>query len=146
MSIDYYADTGFLISLYINETTTAAANSAVKAVTQPLPLMPLGFLELRNALYLAVFKKQIQERIRRAAWQTMERDIHNRVFMKVQLDTDRLHDKAADLANKHSATAGTRTLDLVHVAAALLLGTKFFLSFDHRQRNVAKREDLEILP
>jgi hypothetical protein len=144
--MDYYADTGFLISLYINETTTAAANSAVKAVRQPLPLIPLGFLELRNALYLAVFRKQIEERIRRAAWQTIERDIRDRVFIKAQLDPDRLHDKAAELADKHSATAGTRTLDLIDVAAALLLGTKLFLSFDHRERNVAKREGLGILP
>jgi predicted nucleic acid-binding protein len=144
--MDYYADTGFLISLYINETTTAAANSAVKVITHPLPLIPLGFLELRNALYLAVFRKQIQERIRHAAWQMIERDIRNGVFMKVQLDPDRLHDKAAELADKHSVTAGTRTLDLIHVAAALLLGTKLFLSFDNRQRMVAKREALEILP
>jgi predicted nucleic acid-binding protein len=143
--MDYYADTGFLISLYINETTTIAANSAIKAVTQPLPLIPIGFLELRNALYLAVFRKQIQERIRRAAWQTIERDIRDGVFIKAQLDPDRLHDKAVELADKHSATAGTRTLDLIHVAAAILLGAKSFLSFDNRQRNVAKREGLGIL-
>jgi predicted nucleic acid-binding protein len=144
--MDYYADTGFLISLYINETTTAAANGAVKTVTQPLPLIPLGFLEFRNALYLAVFRKQIQERIGRAAWQTIEWDIRDGVFIKAQLDPDRLHDKAAELADKHSATAGTRTLDLVHVAAAILLETKLFLSFDNRQRIVAKREGLGILP
>jgi predicted nucleic acid-binding protein len=144
--MDYYADTGFLISLYINETTTTAANSAVQAVTQPLPLIPLGFLELRNALYLAVFRKQIQEQIRRAAWQTIERDIRSGIFTRAQLDPDRLHEKAADLADKHSATVGTRTLDLIHVAAALLLGSKLFLSFDNRQRNVAKREGLGILP
>ncbi|HYZ72403.1 MAG TPA: type II toxin-antitoxin system VapC family toxin [Chthoniobacterales bacterium] len=144
--MDYYADTGFLISLYINETTTVTANSTLQAVTQPLPLIPLGFLELRNALYLAVFRKQIEERIRRAAWQTIERDIHGRIFTRTQLDPDRLHEKAAELADKHSATAGIRTLDLIHVAAAVLLGTRRFLSFDNRQRIVAKREGLEILP
>ena len=109
-------------------------------------MIPLGFLELRNALYLAVFRKQIQEGIQRAAWQTIERDIRNGVFIRAQLDPDRLHDKAAELADKHSATAGTRTLDIIQVAAALLIGAKLFLSFDNRQRNVAKREGLGILP
>jgi len=109
-------------------------------------LIPLGFLELRNALYLAVLRKQIQEGIQRAAWQTIERDIRNGVFIRAQLDPDRLHDQAAELADKHSATAGTRTLDIIHVAAALLIGAKLFLSFDNRQRSVAKREGLGILP
>jgi hypothetical protein len=144
--MDYYADTGFLISLYINETTTVSANSALQAVTQPLPLIPLGLLELRNALYLAVFRKQIQERIRRAAWQTIERDIRSGIFTRAQLDPDRLYEKAAELADKHSATAGTRTLDLIHVAAAILIGANQLLSFDHRQRNLAMGEGLQVLP
>ena len=39
-----YADTDFLVSLYLNEATTTAANAAVQTVRQPLPLIPLGFL------------------------------------------------------------------------------------------------------
>ena len=74
-----YADTGFLVSLYLNEATTTAANAAVQTVRQPLPLIPLGFLELRNALYLAVFRKQISEATRAAAWQRVELDIKNSI-------------------------------------------------------------------
>jgi hypothetical protein len=40
-----YADTGFLVSLYLNEATTTVANAAVQTVRQPLPLIPPGFLE-----------------------------------------------------------------------------------------------------
>jgi predicted nucleic acid-binding protein len=144
--MDSYADTGFLISLYINETTTAAASSVVQTITGPLPLTSVGFLELRNALYLAVFRKQISEAIRRAAWQTIGRDMRTGIFTTARLDSDKLHARAAELADKHSATAGTRTLDLIHVAAAILLGKKQLLSFDNRQRTVATREGLRVLP
>ena len=39
-----------------------------------------------------------------------------------------------------------RSLDLLHVAAALELRAKSFLSFDTRQRQAARAEGLKILP
>ena len=144
--MDSYADTGFLISLYINEATTATASLAVQNVTESLPLISLGFLELRNALHLAVFRNQIRESVRRAAWQAIERDIRNGIFTSARVEPETLHEKAAELADKHGAITGTRTLDLIHVAAAILLGANQLLSFDHRQRNLAMREGLHVLP
>src|SRR6516164_4975614 len=141
-----YADTGFLVSLYLNEATTTAANAAVQRVRQPLPLIPLGFLELRNALHLAVFRKQISEAIRAAAWQSVELDIKNGIYIEAPLSQLDLHEKAAQLAQKYTAIFGTRTIDLLHIAAAVLLGASQLLSFDERQRQVAKREALKLRP
>ena len=141
-----YADTGFLVSLYLNEATTKAANVAVKTVRQPLPLIPLGFLELRNALYLAAFRKQISEATRKAAWQRVELDIKNGIYVEAPIGQLDLHEKAAQLAQKYTATFGTRTLDLLHIAAAILLGASQLLSFDERQRQAAKREGLKLRP
>jgi hypothetical protein len=36
-----YADTGFLLSLYLPETTTAAASTAVRRLRAPLPITSL---------------------------------------------------------------------------------------------------------
>jgi predicted nucleic acid-binding protein len=41
---------------------------------------------------------------------------------------------------------GTRSLDLLHVAAALALEAKVFLSFDDRQRKAAASEGLQVKP
>jgi predicted nucleic acid-binding protein len=41
---------------------------------------------------------------------------------------------------------GCRTLDLLHVAVALSLGVKTFVTFDERQRAVAKLEGLTVKP
>lgn len=141
-----YADTGFLVSLYLNEATTVAANAAVQSVRQPLPLIPLGFLELRNALYLAVFRKQITEATRLAAWRRVELDIRNGIYLETPISQADLHQKAAQLAQNYTGSIGTRTLDLLHLAAAILLGARQLLSFDERQRQVAKQEGLKLRP
>jgi hypothetical protein len=55
----YYADTGFLLSLHLQETTSAAAAAIMQTVAEPLPVTPLVALEFRNALRLAVFRQTI---------------------------------------------------------------------------------------
>ena len=49
---------------------------------------------------------------------------------------------ADELSDKYSGKEGQRTIDLLHVALALECGAKIFLSFDRRQRNLAKTADL----
>ena len=44
---------------------------------------------------------------------------------------------AARLAEGHSMTTGTRSLDILHVAAAKAVRAVEFLTFDTRQRAVA---------
>ena len=41
---------------------------------------------------------------------------------------------------------GTRSLDLMHVAAAMILEAGLFLSFDERQRKAAEAEGLRTEP
>ncbi|MEO8429559.1 MAG: hypothetical protein ABI651_20895 [Verrucomicrobiota bacterium] len=53
-----FADTGFLASLYLKESTSARARTAMQAAAVPLPLTPLGSLELRNALNRAVHRQR----------------------------------------------------------------------------------------
>jgi predicted nucleic acid-binding protein len=46
------------------------------------------------------------------------------------------------LARRHVATLGVRTLDSLHVAAALELGAGRFWTFDDRQTRLAEAEGL----
>ena len=54
-----YADTGFIVSLLLPERTTAAAEEIAGGLDQPLPVIPLLLLELRNALNLAIARGRI---------------------------------------------------------------------------------------
>jgi predicted nucleic acid-binding protein len=118
----------------------------MRSVKPPLPLTPLGLLELQVALYLAVFRRQITEPQRKEAWRLIEGDIKSELFVPTPVPPAALHEAAVRLAEKYSPTIGTRTLDLLHVAAALILGARVFLSFDIRQRKAAEEEGLKVVP
>jgi hypothetical protein len=54
--------------------------------------------------------------------------------------------RASDLSARHTTRIGCRSLDILHVAAALELGAVRFLSFDGRQRQLARRAGLRTGP
>ena len=141
-----YADTGFLLSLYLAETTTAAAAAAMQRTTAPLPLIPLTLLEIRNGLRLAVFRRLITEHERALCWNQFEEDLDAGVYQRVAVPRTDLHERATRLADAHSSRLGTRTLDILHVAAALELAITTFLSFDRRQRALARAAGLRVRP
>ncbi len=46
----------------------------------------------------------------------------------------------------HTDRLGTRAIDLLHVACALLLESDMFLTFDARQSEPARSESLDVAP
>ena len=53
-------------------------------------------------------------------------------------------DRAKRLAEKQTLRLGTRTLDVLHVASALVLKADTFYTFDVNQRKMAKAEGLVV--
>ncbi len=45
-----------------------------------------------------------------------------------------------------AAALGCRTLDIIHMAAALVIGVKKFVTFDHRQAALARMAGLNVKP
>ena len=52
--------------------------------------------------------------------------------------------EAERLSTSYSERLGTRSLDILHVAAALVLGVKEFHTFDTRQAKLAKTAGLKV--
>jgi hypothetical protein len=52
--------------------------------------------------------------------------------------------EAERLSARYSEKLGTRSLDILHVAAAVILGRDAFLSFDGRQRSLARAARLRV--
>ena len=142
----YYADTGFLLSLHLQETTSPDAAAAMQNVTEAIPLTPLVAMEFRNALRLAVFRQQINEAERAVAWKSFENDIASGVLEEATAEIRAVHSEAESLCDQFTATIGVRTLDLLHVACARVLGRTEFLSFDKRQRALAQAVGMSVLP
>ena len=49
-----------------------------------------------------------------------------------------IHSRAAELAQMHSAKLGTRSLDILHVAAAECIRCSHFVTGDQRQARLAE--------
>ena len=76
----------------------------------------------------------------------MEADLASGFLVPRTVPAADLHAKARELSDRYSPTLGTRSLDLLHVAAAVLLETETFFSFDERQRQAAAGEGMEVKP
>lgn len=140
-----YADTSLLISLYGRDPNTSAAVALVQSHRPTFFLTPLGEAELSNAIELRVFRQQWTIMEARAVRSGFLSDVSAGVF---QLrDPDREFWQTVErLSRRHSARMGTRTLDVLHVAAALLLRPDAFFTFDERQGKLARAEGLRVFP
>jgi predicted nucleic acid-binding protein len=107
----------------------------------PVLLTPFGELELANALSLRVFRKELSSGKAKAARSLFVTDVENGVFAVRPLPAT-LFDRAKRLTRTRTSHLGTRTLDVLHVAAALLLQADTFFTFDRNQARLAKAEGL----
>lgn len=137
-----YADTGFLCSLYAPDAHTRPAVDRMARQTLPLPITWLHRLEFRNALRLRVFRKEITPGQRDASLNAMLADLAAGVLAHAEAPMADLTTEAERLSALHSETLGTRSLDILHVASALVLGLPEFLAFDRRQQSLAKAAGL----
>ena len=137
-----YADISFFFSLYATDTQSPKADAWRQANPLPLPFTAFHRVELRNALSLAVFQKRLTQQETQAAWQEVENDLATGWLVPRGGLWHRTLREAELLAQNHTPTAGTRTLDLIHVAAARLLPAAEFCSFDTRQTILASQVGL----
>jgi predicted nucleic acid-binding protein len=141
-----YADTGFIVSLYLPETTSQRAIEVARRLAEPLPVTPLILLEFRNALNLAMKRDEINTSQRDAIWRTFETDISDGIFIHAPVSLQEVHRHARQLSDRHTFRIGTRSLDLLHIATAITLGAKGMFTFDERQAKAARAEGLKVKP
>ena len=138
-----YADTSFLVSLYMLDANSALAAARIKPAALPLLLTPFTELEITNAFYLRLFRKELDHSKVKAARSLLRRDTANGILEFHPL-TSVMLDEAKRLAEKHTRRLGTRSLDVLHVACALVLHAGAFYTFDEKQRKLAEAEGLVV--
>lgn len=138
-----YADTSFLISLYTPDANSSRAAKMMGAKPMML-LTPFGELELLNALELRGFRKELSHREVKRARDAFESDRDGGIF-SLQPAPTLLYEVAARISRRHAFRLGARTLDILHIASALILKVEAFYTFDERQRDLAKAEGLRII-
>ncbi len=141
-----YADSSFLVSCYIADANTAAAKGWLSHTGAPLAFTALQTLELRNALELGVFRGLFPAAGATAARANLEKDLRSGRLVRTTVNWPLAMRLAAQLSARHSAVMGTRSLDILHVAAAKTLRAVEFVSFDTRQRTLAAAVGLHVVP
>jgi predicted nucleic acid-binding protein len=137
-----YADTSFLVSLYLPDAHSPAAWDIMKSRPY-LYLTPLHELEFINAIQLAVFRKFISKKESKLVLRNFEQD-RSSIFALTQMPPE-TYARVEQLARRHTSVIGTRSLDILHVATALILKPDSFFTFDERQQKLAKAERMRIL-
>jgi len=137
-----YADSSFLVSLYIPDANSAALRT-MQASSGDRLVSVLCELEVVNAFGLRVFRKQATPAEANSALSNFERDLREGLFLLRGLP-EPIFERARQLSQQTTAKLGTGTADLLHVAAALELGADFLHSFDQQQRKLAHAVRLKL--
>jgi predicted nucleic acid-binding protein len=143
--LNAYADTSFLVSLYGRDPLSPAALDEVQTHKPILVLTPFVEVEFTNATELRVFHKEWTPPEARAVLEEFVQDLSSGILKTQPLPAE-VFGLARRLSRRHTAKVGTRSLDLIHVASAILLRPDVFYSFDERQRKIAATEGLTVRP
>jgi len=138
-----YADTGFLCSLYAPDAHSERAIGWMERRADPVCFSWLNQVEFRNALRLRVFRKEITAAQRDASINLLLADLTAGLLRSVDPQQENVCLETERLSALHTGRLGTRSLDILHVAMAIVLGSRRFLSFDQRQLKLAKAAGLE---
>lgn len=137
-----YADTSFLFSLYALDANTSAALAIYNGdARRPLIFTPWQRFELKNTLRLAV------HRFKRAGqavpfsignvFKQIDDDIKTGVLRHKEPDWRDTFRMAEELSSTLTEKTGAGGVDAWHVAAAALLRSDSFWTFDEEQSKMA---------
>ena len=141
-----YFDTGILVKLYAREINSREAGELVDQCGTPLHYTDLHNAETTNALHLKRRRQEMTDADLDRALRLIQGDLDEGVLVRTLLDWPRVWKTCRELSERHAVATGCRTLDALHVAAAIVLGAREFVSFDIRQRKLAERAGLRLLP
>jgi predicted nucleic acid-binding protein len=141
--LSIYADTSFLVSLYISDHHSSEAQRLI-AAKPILCLTPLHRAEWAHAVEQHVFRGQLTASESRQVYADFDGDRVAGLWLEVGLP-ERAFEVCVELARRHAARMGSRTLDSLHVACALELKAERFWTFDERQRKLAAVEGLKTM-
>ena len=141
-----YVDPSALRSLYVHDDRSARFCAWRRRIHGALPVTRFGTAELVNSIHLAVHRGFISLDSAKAAVADFYADVEQGRLVLVDVLWRRALDLTAELSADHTATLGTRALDVFHVATALTLDRiTHFASYDDRQVALARATGLKVL-
>lgn len=145
-------DTSFLCAIYRRQSNSPAAAAHAATMKEPLHVTALLVYEFRQSLRLQVWRHSHNPREgmpladAQAALSQFAADLASGVAVLEPCTFQDVLRRAEDLSHRHTLAGGHRSFDVLHVATALHLGAREFLTFDTNQRKLAAAEGLAVKP
>lgn len=147
-----YPDTSFLCAFYVKQSNSPAAAAHAATMREPLHIAAFLDFEFRQSLRFQVWRHAANPREglapvdAQAALNQFNADLASGVAVREPCSFQDVFRRAEDLSNRHTVAGGHRSFDVLHVATALHLHAKEFLTFDTNQRALAASEGLAVKP
>ena len=147
-----FPDTSFLCAFYRRQDNSPPAAAYFKAMPEALPVSGLLLYEFRQSVRFQVWlqardkSRGYPQSVAEVALAKLQSNLDAGALVVVTADWPDVHRLAETLSKRHTLAGGHRSLDLLHVATALHLGAREFLTFDTNQRRLAAAEKLKVRP
>jgi predicted nucleic acid-binding protein len=141
--LSVYADSSFVVSLYITDAHSADARRHVKGAP-PLILTPFHRAEWAHALAQHQFRGSLSSDGAQRMDALFASDLAAGVYQE-EVVPEKAFELCAVLARTHGTRLAMRTLDSLHVACALEFTAKRFWTYDERQGKLAEAEGMRTL-
>lgn len=137
-----YVDSSFLVSVYLPDSHTLTSLGRLSRKPR-IWVTPFHEAELVHAILQQVFRGSIPPDRGNKAIRDFRMDCDVRLWEIADFPGNS-YISAISLAESYVARLGMRTLDSLHVAAALELKAERFWTFDERQAKLAKAAGLKV--
>jgi predicted nucleic acid-binding protein len=137
-----YADASFVTSLYVPDYNSPAALRKITSAQFPVLFADFGELEFINAVSLCIFRKELHPSKADAARRAFRDDVENLSILKLP---EAALQHAIRIATQRTPLLGTRSIDVLHVAAAITVKAETFFTFNRKQSKLADAEGLHVV-
>ncbi len=142
-----YCDSSFLLALLLpGDFFHRHAAPLAARFTESIPYTPLIELEVANTIRRSLREGALTRAEHDAAFRQIEADLADGILARRDIPQSEHYRKARELSKRHTPQIPARSLDILQLAAALLMGADSLHSFDGHQRQLAKAAGLKVFP
>ncbi len=140
-----YVDPSALARLYIHGPGSREMAAWRAKFNSPLEVTHHGQTEITNAICRAAFLGALDSTAMGEALLDLDADFANGHLRHADILWRAALSRSAELSREHTPRLGTRALDVLHVACAIELKIRLFLTFDERQGRLAEGVGLKLI-
>jgi hypothetical protein len=145
-----YPDSSFLCSLYRTQENSDRAVAYRKAMSEPLHVTRLLLWEFRQSVRFQAFRHRKNPNVGYPLHEAEKMlsdlgdDLQEGLVVSVEIDFTNILVTGERISKTRTFIGGHRSFDILHVATAIDLDAKEFLSFDTNQIELAAAEGLKV--